>query len=123
MEIWRPVRILHDEPPWRDDREVYDRVSGLTVGRCGENSEDAGVRMVVKDAAEDAEASEIVFEGIICTMPGCDVEGGVILLACVETAGKFGDDCPGRWGASCDAVVDRSFEMSDWYLEISGICE
>ena len=50
--------------------------------------------MVVEDAAEDAEPRQIVFEGVVGPVPGCDIEGSVLLLAGVKTASKFGDDGP-----------------------------
>ena len=81
MEIRRPVRVFHDEPARRNDREIDDRMAGFTMRGSGQNSEDARVGVVIEDAADETKPREVVFVRVIGPMPGCDVEWGVLLLA------------------------------------------
>lgn len=122
VEVRRPGRVFHDEPAGRDGCEI-DGVSRLAVGGGGENGEDAGIRVVVEDAADDAEAREIIFVGVVGTVPGSDVEGGVVLLAGVESACEFGYHRPSRRSARCGSILDRSIEICDGHLEVANVGE
>ena len=74
----RAERILRAQPAGWEDNEVGDRGPGALAGG-GENGEDTGVRVVVRDRTDGVEAREGVLVRVVGAVPGDDVEGGVIL--------------------------------------------
>lgn len=74
------------------------------VGHCGavavrgrgrrEYGEDAGIGMIVRNAADGHEPAEIVFVRIIVAMPRHHVEGGVTLGGFEQVAAKFAIEVP-----------------------------
>lgn len=67
--------------------------------------------MVVGDGAEGVEAREVVLVGVVCTVPGDDVEGGVRLFGGEEVACEFAQDGP-RGGCILLEVCDRDLEVA-----------
>lgn len=86
-------------------------------GRC-EDCEDTRIGVVVEDTTNYTEAAEVVFIGVVCAVPSCDVEGCVVLLACVQLPCEFRHDGPFRGCANCCTLLNASFEMRRGDLEI-----
>lgn len=72
--------------------------------------------MVVRDRADGVEAAQVVFERVIVSMPGHDVEGGMFEFCREELVVEFADDGVFRW---CFLVI----KGCDGGLEVASICE
>mmetsp|Transcript_29560 Transcript_29560/g.49707 ORF Transcript_29560/g.49707 Transcript_29560/m.49707 type:complete len:204 (-) Transcript_29560:383-994(-) len=51
--------------------------------------------MIIEDGVHGAEEGEVVFVGGVVSVPGDDVEGGVILVGLKQVSSKLGDDLEG----------------------------
>ena len=71
--------------------------------------------MVEGDGADGVEAPEIVFVGVVETVPGDYVEGGVGLLGGEEVSIEFGEE-----GVFSGCVF---VETGDWGLEVARVGE
>ena len=107
--------VFRDEPARREDDEVGDRGAGMVRG-ASEHSEDAGVGVVIGDAADSGEAAEVVFVGVVEAMPGDDVEGSVILGGGEEVPVPF----TGYFVNIATGMV--FFEGADGGLEVARVC-
>lgn len=56
----------------------------MRVRGKGEDGEDAGIRMVVADAADRVEFVEVVFEGVVVSVPGDDVKWGAFTFSLIQ---------------------------------------
>ena len=105
----------HEPAGWKDD-EVGD--GGPQVVRLGgQDSEDGRIRVVEGDGTYRVEASEVVFVGVVGTVPGDNIEGRMILCCGKEVPREFGED--GVGGLS--AVI--FCEGGDWGLEVARVRE
>ena len=103
--------VFGDEPTGWEDDEVGD-CGARVVGGAGEDGEDGRVGMVVGDAADGVEAAEVVFIGIVCSVPGDDVERSVVLEGGEEAFIEFADDSVGGGGGDVMNVGScRGFEV------------
>lgn len=87
----RAERAFCHEPAGREYYKVGDGGS-WGGGRGREDSEDAGIWVVVGDGADGVEAAEVIFVGVVEAVPGDHVERGVRLCNCEEAAGEFGKE-------------------------------
>lgn len=125
MVVRRPVRILHHVPARRDDGEVDDGGAWFAVRGTSQNRKNAGVGMVVEDAAQDGEAGEVVFVGVVGAVPAGDVEGGVVLGAGPEGGGEAGDERPvrGSFVGGGDGVLELAVVDGGGDLEVALVGE
>ena len=111
----RAKGVLANKPSWRKDYKVSDGGTDM-IGGTSENGEDAGVWVVVGDTADGAESPEIVFIGIVETMPGYHVEGSMVLFGGEEMPIELAEYLV--YVAACIILL----EGADRSLEISSIC-
>ena len=81
--------MLLDQPSRREYNEVKSGVPTViaiirfVLAWAGENSEDAGVRMVVRNRANCVVVMEIVLEWSVISSPSDSVEGRIVALGLV----------------------------------------
>jgi len=93
--------LLHEPARWEDD-EVGDGGADV-VGGAGQDGEDAGIGVVVADAADGVEAAQVVLEGVVGSVPGNDVERRVLLGRREESAVELCEDSPVVGGVFVEA--------------------
>lgn len=109
-----PERVFLHQPAGREDDKVSDGGADVVGLRC-QDRVDAGIGVVEGDAADDAEAAQVVFVGVVQAVPGDDVKGRVVLLGRVQVACEFGGQSPGGVGVFV--------EGGDRGLEVAGVGE
>ena len=113
---WGTKRVLGHEPTRWENHEIRDGGAGV-VRLGGQHRENGWVRMIVADGADGAEARQVVLVGVICAMPGNDVEGRVGLRGREEAPVEFGQKCVRRRSG----VI--FVEGGDWGLEVTRVRE
>ena len=109
----RPECTFCDEPAGREDDEVGD-CSARDGRRSGENSENGRVRVVIGYATNSVKAAEVVFVGIVRSMPCYNVEWRMRLCGGKKTTVELGQQsvfCLGA-GMVFDEISGRGLKVT-----------
>lgn len=88
VEPRRTEGLFLDQPARREDDEICD-CSAVHCAGTREHCKDGRVGVVVRDGADRAEAIQVVFVGIIVSVPGDDVVWRMVLLKLEELTQKL----------------------------------
>lgn len=83
--------VLSYQPAGREDDKVCNGCSGV-IGGAGENGVDGGIGVVEGNGANGVEAAQVVLVGVVVSVPGDDVEGGVVLAGGEEGVIEFAEE-------------------------------
>ena len=109
----RSERVLHHQPPWREDDKIrHCRTCSMCVRRRRQHGEYAGVWVIMRYRSDGVEPAEIIFVGVVQAMPSDDIERRMWLLGAEEIAPKFGEQGPLRILMVLLKACDRGLEVS-----------
>jgi len=85
--------VLCHQPSWREDNKITDCLARI-ICLTGKHCKDTGVRVVITNRSDGVVQGQIIFIGTVVSVPGNDIEGGVVLRVLEELSSELALDSP-----------------------------